>query len=337
MAESSLTTFISDLKRLLADGEIEQTLEQLSTYLQAASPQFYNEVIVHSSRYRRLRRSERAGSITREQFEADQNKITLSLLALLDEIPSRIGKRMSPLGADVALVEGVCDAEGLGSPEKILGINNLRQISWIEQGMQVSRGVCLILTPGGMGTGFLVDRDLIMTNHHVIRAAEVAGASAVEFDYQQDTSGGMRPSVRYALDAARFHTNAMLDYTLVGVRPEPGKPLPESWGRLPLNPDADPVRSEYVAIVQHPNGGLKQIVLTGSWVVGRKGHLLHYTTDTMPGSSGSPVFNDAWHVIAVHHASTQVTENGATRYVNEGVLLSAIRPAAGGLWPGAAA
>ena len=29
---------------------------------------------------------------------------------------------------------------------------------------------------------------------------------------------------------------------------------------------------------------------------------LHYRTDTAPGSSGSPVFNDQWEVVALHHS-----------------------------------
>jgi hypothetical protein len=32
---------------------------------------------------------------------------------------------------------------------------------------------------------------------------------------------------------------------------------------------------------------------------------LHYRTPTLGGSSGSPVFNRAWELIAVHHAGRQ--------------------------------
>jgi hypothetical protein len=58
-------------------------------------------------------------------------------------------------------------------------------------------------------------------------------------------------------------------------------------------------------------------------------------TDTMPGSSGSPVFNDMWQVIAVHHAVGRLSKggDGRTRYVNEGVLMSAIMPDASDFWP----
>ncbi len=31
-------------------------------------------------------------------------------------------------------------------------------------------------------------------------------------------------------------------------------------------------------------------------------NFVHYRTDTSPGSSGSPVFNDQWEIVALHHS-----------------------------------
>jgi endonuclease G len=126
-----------------------------------------------------------------------------------------------------------------------------------------------------------------------------------------------------------------LDYTVVAVKPSPAAPPVESWGALHLNPNADPIPTEHVVIVQHPNGGPKQIVLTANAVLQVKPPLLHYATDTMPGSSGSPVYNDLWQVIAIHHAAGPQVKlaDGGSRYSNEGVLMSAIRPDLGTDWP----
>ena len=90
-----------------------------------------------------------------------------------------------------------------------------------------------------------------------------------------------------------------------------------------------------MVIVQHSNGGLKQIALTANQVISLWEHRLHYTTDTMPGSSGSPVFNDSWQVIAIHHAGGDLQTNakGDKRFINEGILMSAIKPDAGNFWP----
>ena len=56
-----------------------------------------------------------------------------------------------------------------------------------------------------------------------------------------------------------------------------------------------------VNIVEHPNGWIKKLVVRENRLVARLDQVLHYEADTEPGSSGSPVFNDGWEVIALHH------------------------------------
>ncbi len=334
MAETSLQQLVQSLKEQLAQGEIELVLDRLGNYLSASAPDLRDEVILLTARYNRLRRDERKGIISRDTAQADQNRLVDALLELLQEVPKKISQEMSPAPAPAPALEELVIPEEVGL-EKILGVNNLKQISWIERGLKVSKCVCRVLTPKGLGTGFLIAPDLLMTNHHVIRDADMAAQTVVEFNYQHDFEGNVQPSCRYRLDAERFFSNKNLDYTIVGVSPDPDNPDLETWGHVFLNPHADPVPGEHVIIIQHPNGGLKQIVLTANQVVNLWEHRLHYTTDTMPGSSGSPVFNDLWQVIAIHHAGGKLRVNakGDKRFVNEGVLMSAIRSDAGSFWP----
>ena len=50
---------------------------------------------------------------------------------------------------------------------------------------------------------------------------------------------------------------------------------------------------------------------------------LHYEADTQPGSSGSPVFNDQWELVALHHASVPAPEHPELgKFVNEGIRIS---------------
>ena len=81
-----------------------------------------------------------------------------------------------------------------------------------------------------------------------------------------------------------------------------------------------------MSIIQHPQGGPKQIAVTANQVVNIFDHRLQYTTDTLPGSSGSPVFNDDWKVVAIHRAGGNLLTNkrGDRRFANEGILLSYI-------------
>jgi len=333
MAKPSLEYLIHTIQELIAEGEIETAIEQLKNYLHSNLPRTYDEILIQSSSYQRLQRSERKGLLTREQFVVEQNRIAKALLDLLKELPRQVEKKLLPLdGAGIVLLKKTEKIPEGFNPEMILGINNLKQISWIERGVQVANSVCRILTPEGLGTGFMVRPDTIMTNNHVLSTSDIAASSTVEFNYQQDGSGKLLPAVRYRLDGDHFFTNPDLDYAFVGVKEEAGKPALETWGQLQLNPNADPLPSEHVCIIQHPNGGLKQIVLTSNWIVAVEPPLIHYTTDTMPGSSGSPVFNDTWHVVAIHHASVP-DKDKTQRYINEGILMAAIKADAGKFWP----
>ena len=331
----------SEVRKLIADGDLALAVDRLKTASHAISPELYDELVLIEAGLNRLTRDSRRGTIPRDVFEAGLARTAQSLMSVTDEValappPPSSSSLPSGIQPDVA-ASAVPEAMPNLAHQMILGINNLKQVSWIELGLKVSRSVCRILrSGGGFGTGFMVGNGLLMTNHHVLPTPQEANGSLAEFNYQLDASGGFSPTVRYPLDNTRFVTTGeSLDCTLVGVRPDTGKPSLESWGHVTLNPNADPVPSEHVVVIQHPNGGYKQIVLTANYVISVNGGAVRYTTDTMPGSSGSPVFNDAWQVIAIHHMGGLLHKDAAgnTRYVNEGVLMGSIRAVLGSSWP----
>lgn len=356
--EAGLRQLTADVQAFVADGDTDQAIDLLRNFLANRDAKLSDEVVLLAGRHNRARRDHRKGVLSADAFRAERGQIDAALLDLLPEIPRRVDPSLFPIApagptasttASVEASRSSAEAATGGAaaapapkavvrPEAILGINNLRQIHWIERGVRASRSVCRVLTPGGVGTGFLIAPGVMMTNHHVVDDVSVAQETVVEFNYQQDAGGNFASTVRYSINATYFRTSPMdeLDYTIVRIAPHPSKPSLDHWGWLPLNPNADPVPTEHVVIVQHPNGGLKQIVLTANYVTGTAGgRLLRYTTDTMPGSSGSPVFNDQWQVIAIHHAATTVPDGaGGQRHVNEGILMSAIKPHAGAFWPG---
>jgi endonuclease G, mitochondrial len=231
--------------------------------------------------------------------------------------------------------------------ERILGRSDLTGINFLDRGRRAAAAVCRIKLPtdGGAsyGTGFLVGSRLLMTNNHVIASRDEAGQAEAEFGYEHDLDGVLAEPVQFNLRPQEiFYTNVDLDITFVAVVPfaENGTPL-ERFGRLPLLPvSGKAVPGEWVSIIQHPGGQPKQIAIRSSEVLEldpkkvsgiNLDNFIHYSTDTEPGSSGAPVFNDQWQVVALHHkavpAAPQDLKKGEsdTRWIaNEGVRISAI-------------
>jgi hypothetical protein len=83
-----------------------------------------------------------------------------------------------------------------------------------------------------------------------------------------------------------------------------------------------------VYIIGYPAGGTLQISLQDNVFLAQKDPLLHYRTPTVGGSSGSPVFNDNWELVAIHHAGSPVMKkldrSGGVYEANEGIAIQHI-------------
>jgi endonuclease G len=206
----------------------------------------------------------------------------------------------------------------------------LMEIKYLESGGVAARSVGRVIIRDaqnrslGFGTGFLIAPGLLMTNNHVLSSAAIAGASQVEFNYQRGSDGRMERSATFNLEQARFFVTSPLkelDCTVVAVAPQSadGRSL-DTFGYLPLTAVEDEVLAgECVTIIQHPKGDPKQVALRKNEVIkfpDAEDRFLHYQTDTNPGSSGSPVFNDGWEVVALHHSGKPAVDSSGN-YLNE--------------------
>lgn len=207
--------------------------------------------------------------------------------------------------------------------EKIIDDNNLKPIAFLEQGIAVSKSVAHItLADGGLATGFLIAPDVLLTNRHVFRVKDDAQSAKVRFNYQTDFYGNFLPSDEYDCEPdSLFKNNPDLDYAVVRIKGEPGM----KWGFLKLNP-IDIQLEGKVNIIQHPAGGPKQIAMNDNEAKYVDETVVQYITDTLPGSSGSPVFNDAWQIIALHHSGGNIPEpsTNSIHFRNEGIRIGAI-------------
>jgi endonuclease G len=85
-----------------------------------------------------------------------------------------------------------------------------------------------------------------------------------------------------------------------------------------------PRRNDPVTIIQHPLGAPKKIGILANLVVQVETPYLYYTTDTMRGSSGSPVLDTNWNVVALHRAAGKWSKSEERYLNNQGVLMSEI-------------
>lgn len=252
------------------------------------------------------------------------------------ESQERIKKRMDRLaeaaikqnaGRLAASVVGT-EAAGTGQPsllvdtiglERVLGKTDFLGIDFLELALAISRFVGRInirTRPGrtsGFGTGFMVSPRLLLTNNHVLRTAQEALHSEVEFDYQYDRFGRLLPVVVYGLEPRTFFiTSKELDFTLVAVRESSRNGIElkrYGWNHL-IEGQGKALLGDSLNIIQHPRGEAKQIVLRSNQLIDLPDNFAHYVTDTEPGSSGSPVYNDEWEVVALHHSGVPKKESG---------------------------
>lgn len=207
----------------------------------------------------------------------------------------------------------------------------------------------------GWGSGFLVSPSLLMTNNHVIADRAFASNVHAQFNFQNDENNLPTSTDAYAFEPSNFfYTNPELDFTLIRLRtkctiqrlklntesiqlpfinrdfdfgnvqdflpPITCRRAGDTWGHLQLHTSAVYSEGQRVNIIQHPQGRRKEITLQDNTVSEVLSTRLRYISDTDFGSSGSPVFNNSWQLICLHHARTNA--GGEAR--NQGIRIDSI-------------
>jgi endonuclease G, mitochondrial len=208
----------------------------------------------------------------------------------------------------------------LDTLERVLAGNELQPVNYLERGTIAARAVARIQIrqPNGRaygwGTGFLIAPQVLITNNHVLPTQDWAVYSSAQFDYETDLQDRPTGPVDFALNPQQlFYTSPELDFTIVAVaaRSTDGAQNLEQFGWLPLlDTPGKSFEGEWLTIVQHPSGERKQLCVRENRLLKRADDVLWYSTDTLGGSSGSPVYNNDWFVVALHHSGIPEQRNG---------------------------
>jgi hypothetical protein len=236
--------------------------------------------------------------------------------------------------------------------EVIVHQDDMLDFIFLGQGMVAGASVAKLLVPrfvGGMqkfdaagrpvlyyGTGWLAARDLVVTNHHVINARSAnepaaadqdltaqAVGTTVKFDFDSPDAAGTDVGVR-RLEAWDSLTG--LDFAILRLQAPMNDRVPlRLWPHRLAHTQND---YRPVNIIQHPEGKAKRVACRNNLVTATDATTVRYFTDTLAGSSGSPVFNDAWNVVALHRGSRGVSgvnfQGRTTAAVNFGTQVVAI-------------
>ncbi|MFO1512900.1 MAG: DNA/RNA non-specific endonuclease [Verrucomicrobiota bacterium] len=212
-------------------------------------------------------------------------------------------------------------------PEVLERDNDLRPVRFLQLASLAARSVGRLritdgpLTDEGDATGFLIAPGLLMTNWHVLKSKEFAAASSIIFDDEETLSGDLKETKTFRLRPDLLFVNDQtLDYAIVEVSPRTTSgAILSQFGFLRLFEQTgklDPTQREAANIIQHPGGGSKKIALRDNYIQAvvpdgvdpaKQLNSLFYGTDTLKGSSGSPVCSDQWYVVALHRGGVPET------------------------------
>ncbi len=216
--------------------------------------------------------------------------------------------------------------------EKVWDDTRYQSIEWLLTAIQRAASVARLGKSQfeGSGTGFVFDgrwlgdkwvgRNLLVTNAHVCtpdRQLQLCPPFPLPPEETKAVFLGAADLTELGeLEVRAIWTSPPndLDATLLEVLSDIELP------RLPMSqqmPGTDGPDSR-VNILGHPLGGAMKVSLQDNEVIGMDERILHYRTPTDPGSSGSPVFNQRWDLVALHHAAVD------NKSVNEGVRMDVL-------------
>lgn len=249
------------------------------------------------------------------------------------------------------LKQPVPQSDGI-HPEMVFGTDSFESYTWYMDGARRCLLVGRIGRGGnsGCGTGFLLPGTVLddrlgndwylLTNAHVVNKTGASNALmpfevVVQFEALDQTQKfkGLKlvwSSPETELDTTILRFTDQDQQRLTSLLAAHGVEAYPLAGGLP---PADRKPPEKLYVIGYPGGGMLQLSFRDNELLDHQEPKVHYRTPTTGGSSGSPVFDRNWQLIAIHHgggvAVRCLNDKPGTYAANEGIYLPAIRSALG--------
>ena len=140
----------------------------------------------------------------------------------------------------------------------------------------------------GIGTGVLVEKNLLLTCNHVFSKTQVQQAW-VRFGYN---TGSYGLEDVFELNREFVINDNRLDYALVRIQGKPQQPIVHLKDALL---DAD----QEIRLIHHPLG--EPVVISDIGKIIQVGEdYIDHNINADEGSSGAPIFNRQWELVAIH-------------------------------------
>jgi pimeloyl-ACP methyl ester carboxylesterase len=323
--EQDLWSLATAAEAYLALNNYERTIELLKNYVAKNEVDAFE---LNSS----LRQFKEVWQLSSEN---EQQAVILALLQ--SQLMKREGSRMELNAADMAM-KPLLKLEREGKLEKVFGDESYKTLKWYRLGLSRCSSVARFETKmgRGMGTGFVVNGDdihpklagkfLILTNAHIVSETTAVQPALRPDEAVVTFECWPECEKQYEIESVIWSSPpGELDATLVELKPALTKCVGNSkW--VPVN-----AQKKHVYLIGHPLGGSLSLSLHDNMFLAYRDPKLHYRTPSEPGSSGSPVFDDNWDFIGLHHAGDfkMAPLDGGTDPIeaNEGMSLLAIREA----------
>lgn len=170
-------------------------------------------------------------------------------------------------------------------------------VAVLERILDMKNCIAQIEVGDSLGTGFVVSYDnvdYLVTNNHVLPSPQSVARASVT---RRDTIEPARVrGARLELDERAFFTCLSLDCTFVKVRSAPRGLQPIELTK----PKTAPAVGQPVFIMGHPDGQVLSFSHGPNSIATIKDSRVCHIAPTLPGSSGSPLFNADGELIALH-------------------------------------